>query len=480
MSKTIIPILPVADSATEGGLFVMDAKNKIYVRAVTGRFAAWRWAAVWLTQLVFYGLPWLSWNDRQAVLFDLGQQRFYLFGLALYPQDLIYLAVLLMLAALLLFFVTAVAGRIWCGFACPQTVYTEIFLWVEQRLEGSHHARKRLDAMPWTPEKLARKGGKQATWLLISLWTGFTFVGYFTPIQTLGAQALTLAWTSWELFWVGFYGLATYVNAGYLREQMCKHACPYARFQGAMMDRDTLVIGYDTTRGEARGARSRSADPKALGLGDCIDCTLCVQVCPTGIDIRDGLQSNCIGCAACIDVCDTVMGQMNYPKGLIRYSTQNGLANGWDQPTMRKRVLRKRVLIYAALLLAAVLAFVSSVALRSPMRVDVVRDRGVMARVVNGGAVENVYRLHVMNATEEVQRYRVTVLGHPDLSMGEPLELALGPVEARTVPLSVRLPFTDASNLAGQTLPIQLEVTQLGSDEELVKVREKTTFHVPQ
>jgi len=456
----------------------MDAKNKIYVRAVTGRFAAWRWAAVWLTQLVFYGLPWLSWNGRQGVLFDLGQQRFYLFGLALYPQDLIYLAVLLMLAALLLFFVTAVAGRVWCGFACPQTVYTEIFLWVERRLEGSPHARKRLDAMAWTPEKLARKGGKQAAWLLISLWTGFTFVGYFTPIQTLGAEALALTWSPWELFWVGFYGLATYVNAGYLREQMCKHACPYARFQGAMMDRDTLVIGYDTARGESRGARSRSADPKALGLGDCIDCTLCVQVCPTGIDIRDGLQSNCIGCAACIDVCDTVMAQMDYPKGLIRYSTQNGLAKGWDQPTLLKRVLRLRVLIYAALLLTAVLAFVSSVALRSPMRLDVMRDRGVMARVVNGGAVENIYRLHVMNATEAVQRYRVTVLGHADLSLGEPLELELGPVEARTVPLSVRLPYADATTLAGQTLPIQLEVTQLGSDEE--RVREKTTFHVPE
>ena len=456
----------------------MDAKNKIYVRAVTGRFAAWRWAAVWLTQLVFYGLPWLSWNGRQGVLFDLGQQRFYLFGLALYPQDLIYLAVLLMLAALLLFFVTAVAGRVWCGFACPQTVYTEIFLWVERRLEGSPHARKRLDAMAWTPEKLARKGGKQAAWLLISLWTGFTFVGYFTPIQTLGAEALALTWSPWELFWVGFYGLATYVNAGYLREQMCKHACPYARFQGAMMDRDTLVIGYDTERGESRGARSRSADPKALGLGDCIDCTLCVQVCPTGIDIRDGLQSNCIGCAACIDVCDTVMAQMDYPKGLIRYSTQNGLAKGWDQPTLLKRVLRLRVLIYAALLLTAVLAFVSSVAMRSPMRLDVMRDRGVMARVVNGGAVENIYRLHVMNATEAVQRYRVTVLGHADLSLGEPLELELGPVEARTVPLSVRLPYADANTLAGQTLPIQLEVTQLGSDEE--RVREKTTFHVPE
>ena len=371
------------------------------------------------------------------------------------------------------------AGRVWCGFACPQTVYTEIFLWIERQLEGSHHARKRLDAAGWTTEKMARKGGKQAVWLLLSLWTGFTLVGYFTPIQTLWDTALVMGWGPWESFWIGFYGLATYVNAGYLREQVCKHACPYGRFQGAMMDRDTLIIGYDAARGEARGSRARSADPKALGLGDCIDCTLCVQVCPTGIDIRDGLQSNCIGCAACIDVCDSVMEQMQYPQGLIRYTTQNGLAHGWDKPTLLKRVLRKRVLIYATLLLAAVLAFVASVGLRSPFRFDVVRDRGVMARVVNDGAVENVYRLHVMNATEEVQRYRVAVLGPAGLALIKPLELALGPVEAKTVPLGLQLPYATATALTGQTLPIQLEVTQLGPDDAPVRVLEKTTFHVP-
>jgi cytochrome c oxidase accessory protein FixG len=479
MVKKIIPILPVGNTFDDGGLLLIEPKNKIYVRAVTGWFAAWRWVLVWVTQLVFYGLPWLPWNERQAVLFDLGTQRFYLFGLALYPQDLIYLAVLLMLAALLLFFVTAVAGRVWCGFACPQTVYTEIFLWIERLLEGNHNARKRLDASRWTAEKLARKGGKQAVWLLLSLWTGFTFVGYFTPIQTLWEAALALSWGPWESFWIGFYGLATYVNAGYLREQMCKHACPYGRFQGAMMDRDTLIIGYDEARGEARGSRGRNADPKALGLGDCIDCRLCVQVCPTGIDIRDGLQSNCIGCAACIDVCDSVMDQMQYPQGLIRYTTQNGLAHGWDKPTLLKRVLRKRVLIYATLLLAAVLAFVASVSLRSPFRFDVVRDRGVLARVVNDGAVENVYRLHVMNATEEVQRYRVAVLGPTGLALIRPLELSLGAVEAKTVPLGLQLPYATASALAGQTLAIQLEVTRIGPEDAPVRVLEKTTFHVP-
>jgi cytochrome c oxidase accessory protein FixG len=478
MTRKIIPIVPTSDGFADGTLFLVEPKNKIYVRAVSGWFATWRWALVWLTQLVFYGLPWLSWNGRQAVLFDLESQRFYLFGLALYPQDLIYLAVLLVLAALMLFFVTAVAGRVWCGYACPQTVYTEIFLWVERRIEGSHHARKSLDEKSWTAEKVARKTGKQAAWLLISVWTGFTFVGYFTPIQTLAAALPTLSLGAWEIFWIGFYGLATYLNAGYLREQMCKHACPYARFQGAMMDRDTLVIGYDTARGESRGSRPRSAAPKALGLGDCVDCTLCVQVCPTGIDIRDGLQSNCIACAACIDVCDTVMDQMNYPRGLIRYATQNGLDKGWNKPTLLKRVLRQRVLVYGALLLVATTSLAVSLGQRSPVRLDVVRDRGVISRVVEGGAVENIYRLHLMNATESAQHYSVTVLGPPGLTLGTPLALGLDPVEARTFPVSVRLGSAQAAALAGQTLALQFEVTQTGQDA--VRTREKTTFHVPQ
>ncbi|MBV5299297.1 MAG: cytochrome c oxidase accessory protein CcoG [Rhodoferax sp.] len=478
MQKTIPIVVPINPSV-DSRLFLVESKSKIYVRAVTGWFAAWRYSLVWLTQLVFYGLPWLPWHGRQAVLFDLDGQRFFLFGLALYPQDLIYLAVLLVLSALMLFFVTAVAGRVWCGFACPQTVYTAIFLWVERQMEGSHHARKRLDAMAWIPEKIARKAGKQVLWLMISLWTGFTFVGYFTPIQTLSAALPTLGLGPWETFWIGFYGLATYLNAGYLREQLCKHACPYARFQGAMMDRDTLVIGYDTARGESRGSRPRSADPRVMGLGDCIDCTLCVQVCPTGIDIRNGLQSNCIGCAACIDVCDSVMAQMSYPPGLVRYSTQNGLAQGWDKSTLLKRVLRQRVLIYAALLLAAMSGFVASISQRSPVRMDIVRDRSVMARMVDGGAVDNIYRLHIMNVTEAVQRYRVVVVGPSGLTLVQPLELELGPVQAQTYPVGVRLQHDAVAMLAGQTLQIKFEVSQIASGQEVVRVLENTTFHVP-
>ncbi|MEO8118183.1 MAG: 4Fe-4S dicluster domain-containing protein [Rhodoferax sp.] len=260
---------------------------------------------------------------------------------------------------------------------------------------------------------------------------------------------------------------------------MCKHMCPDARFQGAMLDRDTLVIGYDPARGEARGSRPRTADPKAMGLGDCIDCTLCVQVCPTGIDIRDGLQSNCIGCAACIDVCDSVMDQMNYPRGLIRYSTQNGLAHGWDKASLLKRVLRPRVFIYGALLMAVAITFVTSITLRSPVRMDVIRDRGVMARTMKDSAVENVYRLHIMNATESVRRYRIGVLGTLGLALVKPLEVELGPMEEKTVPVGVNLPSTAATSLAGQTIRFKFEVKQLGRDQEEIHVMEHATFQIP-
>jgi len=274
----------------------------------------------------------------------------------------IYLAGLLIVSAFALFLFTAVSGRLWCGFACPQTVYTEIFMWVERRFEGDRQARIKLDAAPWSAHKLLRRGGKQAVWLAIGLWTGFSFVAYFTPARTLAAGAMALNLGPWEWFWSLFYGFATYGNAGYMREQVCKYMCPYARFQSAMFDRDTLIVSYDTARGEPRGARSRKADASALGLGACVDCTLCVQVCPTGIDIRDGLQYECIGCAACIDVCNDVMDKMSYPRGLIRYATQNGMEGRWSAARMWRRVLRPRVLVYTGVLMLIAFGFAAAAA----------------------------------------------------------------------------------------------------------------------
>ncbi len=478
-ARPVIPILPASGDEVEDQAHYVSMYQKrpeIYPRAVKGWFARWRWTLVWITQLFFYGMPWLQWDGRQALLFDLEAQRFYILGLVLYPQDLIFLAALLVLSALALFFFTAVAGRLWCGYACPQTVYTEIFMWVERRFEGDRIARMRLDQAPWSAQKLARKGATQLAWVAIGLFTGFSFVGYFTPIRELAQAVLTLTVTPWNLFWILFYGAATYGNAGFLREQMCKYMCPYARFQSALIDKDSLIITYDSARGDPRGSRSRKATAADQGLGDCIDCTLCVQVCPTGIDIRDGLQNECIGCAACIDVCNDVMDKMSYPRGLIRYSTENGVANGWSRRQMFKRALRPRVLIYGGLLSAASLAFAASVSMRSPFQVDVVKDRGALARVVEDGDIENVYRLQIMNRTEQPQTYRIEARGIPGLEV-RAADVSAPPAGIRSVVASLRLPFSAAQPLLGQTVPVQFEVSLIEADRDAPIVqREKSTF----
>lgn len=451
-------------------------QEKIYPRAVTGRFARWRWVMVWLTQLVFYGLPWLMWNGRQALLFDLDSRRFYVFGLVLQPHDFIYLAALLVLSALALFFFTAVAGRLWCGYTCPQTVYTEIFMWIERKLEGDRIARMRLDAQPWGLNKILRKTGKQAAWLGVGLFTGFTFVGYFTPIHALAQQMLTFNVEPWATFWVFFYGFATYGNAGYLREQVCTYMCPYARFQSALIDMDSLVIAYDTQRGESRGARPRKADPKALGLGDCIDCTLCVQVCPTGIDIRDGLQNECIACAACIDVCDDVMDKMGYERGLIRYSSGNAMEKGWSAAKMVKRVWRPRVLIYGALLLSLGSAFVWNLSQRTDFRVDLGRDRGSLARMTGPGNIENTYSLHINNNAEQNHRYQIRVSGLEGLRLDTADTLDVPATSDGRIPMRLVLPAMQAQALQGKTVPVTIEVISEASGET---IQRKTTFLVP-
>jgi len=487
MSKPakVIPIMSASAEVEDSSQFVSMYQKQptIYPRAVKGWFANWRWVFVWLTQLLFYGLPWLQWSGRQAVLFDLDAQRFYIFGLLLYPQDLIFLAALLVLSALALFFFTAVAGRLWCGYTCPQTVYTEIFMWAERKIEGDRVARMRLDQQPWRWRKIWRKGAKHSAWLSIALFTGFSFVGYFTPIRELAVDMASWNLSGWNAFWVLFYGAATYGNAGFLREQMCKYMCPYARFQSALIDKDSLIITYDAKRGDPRGSRSRKADSAAHGLGDCIDCTLCVQVCPTGIDIRNGLQNECIGCAACIDVCNDVMDKMGYAKGLIRYSTENGVVNGWTRLQMFKRALRPRVLIYGAVLSAASVTFAASVAMRSPFKFDVVKDRGALARVVEEGAVENVYRIQIMNRTEAPQTYRVAASGIDGLEVVA-MPASAGPAAVTSTSVSLRLPFVVAQGLAGRSVPVMFAVTGVeptsgtSADRSAIQF-EKSTFFIP-
>jgi cytochrome c oxidase accessory protein FixG len=465
------PLKQYSQKEIEQSLY--EVRKKIHPRALTGWFATWRWVLVWFTQIIFYGGPWLTWNDRQAVLFDLASRKFYIFGLVLWPQDFIYLAILLVISALSLFLFTAIGGRLFCGYACPQTVYTEIFMWVERKIEGDRSARIRLDRESLTVRKLALKGSKHLVWGAIALWTGFTFVGYFTPIHLLAIEISQFALGPWETFWVLFYGFATYGNAGWMREQVCKYMCPYSRFQSAMFDKDTLTVTYDVSRGEPRGPRSKQADRSQLGKGDCIDCGICVQVCPTGIDIRNGLQYECIGCAACIDGCNQVMDKMGYPQGLIRYTTEHAVANKLGKRDIWRRVLRPRILVYFAILGLIVTAAATSLALRMPLKVDVIRDRG-MPRVTEDGSVDNVYRLQMMNTEEKANRYVVSVQGIKGATIISESQFDVTAATTRAVPIRVRVP-AGAAQAGSNRIKFVIQDT----DDQSVKITEKAVFLVP-
>jgi cytochrome c oxidase accessory protein FixG len=455
----------------EAVIKMYSAREEIYPREVKGRYASLRWLCAWLTQIVFYGMPWLTWNGRQAVLFDLGTRKFYLFGLVLWPQDFIYLAALLIICAYGLFLVTAVAGRVWCGFACPQTVYTEIFLWIERKIEGARSARIRLDRQPWNADKVLRKGAKHAAWITVALWTGFTFVAYFTPLKALMGEAVGRNVGAWEGFWILFYAAATYGNAGWLREQVCKYMCPYARFQSSMFDHDTLVITYDAKRGEPRGPLGNRIENAG---GDCIDCSMCVQVCPTGIDIRNGLQYECIGCAACVDACNDVMDKVGKPRGLIRYATEHALVNGLSNAEARKRVFRPRVLIYFGLLALLVGATFGTLAMRTPLKLDVIRDRGSMGREVEDEQIENVYRLQIMNTSEKAHKFTLKVEGVKGAYVVDGREIELAGATTRAVAVRVRAPEHEGAHGSNK---IEFELTAV--DDPSLHVEEKAVFIVP-
>ncbi|MDX5363814.1 MAG: cytochrome c oxidase accessory protein CcoG [Pseudazoarcus pumilus] len=448
------------------------SRKKIHMRSVKGNFANWRWFFVWFTQILYYGLPWLEWNERQAVLFNLAERKFYIFNWVFWPQDVIYLAILLIISAFGLFFFTAIAGRLWCGYTCPQTVYTEIFMWIEEKIEGDHVARRKLHEAPMSPHKAMLRTAKYAVWAIVALWTGFTFVAYFTPLDGLIDSFAAFDVGGWVLFWTLFYAAFTYIFAGVLREQVCFYMCPYARFQGVMFDPDTLVVTYDSERGDPRGSRKKGVDPKSIGKGDCVDCNICVQVCPTGIDIRDGLQYECIGCGACIDGCNDVMDRMGYERGLIRYSTENAVKQHWTRKDIIAHILRPRILVYAALLVAICSATLAALLLRPDMRVDIIRDRAALAREVEGGMIENVYRLQIMNMTELPREVVVDVSGIEGAQVvGSTLAL-LPAAGMESVSVNVRVPY-DA--VAPGVHEIAFEVTA-----EDLKVREQTTFIMPQ
>ncbi len=541
--------IPLAVLDTDGGMY--QSERKIYPRDIDGRFQRLRKIAVFWLLGMYYVFPWLTWGDHQAVLFDLPARKFHILGLTFWPQDFFLLSWLLIIAALSLFFFTALAGRLWCGYACPQTVWTEVFLWMEQWAEGDRMKRMKLDAAPMSAAKFGRKFAKQAMWIGFALWTGFTFVGFFTPIRHLAAEVASLALGGWETFWILFYALATYGNAGYLREQVCKYMCPYARFQSAMFDRNTLIIAYDTARGETRGPRRRGvpsvlaraqgpvepgapadrpipsgasapgrhskplsqllsdassslndpeaadpkeavpaapspgiagptpSDPEASGdasgrstpghpLGDCINCTLCVQVCPTGIDIRDGLQYECIACGACVDACDEVMEKLDYPRGLIRYATQNAVDH------KATRVLRPRVVLYGLLLLGFILGFAWVATHRTPLIVDVLRDRNALYRQRGDGSIENAYTLMLANKDASTRRFRISLESSQALALvGADDAIEVGAGQVASVPVTV---IAAAGKVHGKN---EIVFVTVRADDDAIRTRQKSSFFGP-
>ncbi len=451
-----------------------EKRKKIHAKSVRGFFDNWRVALVLLTQVFFYGGLWLEWNGRQAILFHLVERKFYIFGMVFWPQDVIYLAALLIISAYALFLVTAVAGRLFCGYACPQTVYTEMYMWIENLVEGDRNARMKLDKAPPSGRKFALRGTKYLLWTLLGLWSGFTLVGYFTPVKELINNVLTNSLGPWEAFWIFFYGGFMILMAGFLREQVCKYMCPYARFQSVMFDPDTLIITYDPERGEQRGARKKGVDAKAAGLGDCVDCGQCVHVCPTGIDIRNGLQYECIGCAACIDVCDQVMDKVGLPRGLIRYSTENALAQHLSRKEITAHIIRPRIMLYTAILLVICGLCAWFLAHRIPLKLDIIRDRSVLAREADDGRIENVYLLQIMNTEERPHRYKITVDGLEGAEIAGESEFEVAAASLQGFNTAVRVQ-PDAGKSGANTIHFNI----VANDNPEIALREKASFLLP-
>lgn len=462
-----IEVKDVTDDAVKT-VDLYQEREKIYVRRIKGFYRNLRVYGGAALFTLYFGTLWLDWNGRQAVLFDLPARQFHIFGITFWPQDFILLSWALIISAFALFLVTVLAGRVWCGYTCPQSVWTWIFMFIEEKTEGKRNARIKLDDQPMSAQKFLRKAAKHLLWLAVALVTALTFVGYFVPIKTLLPQLATFQVGGWAVFWIAFFTLATYGNAGWLREQVCIYMCPYARFQAVMFDQNTLVVSYDEARGEPRGARKRGIEPREAGLGDCIDCELCVQVCPTGIDIRDGLQYECIGCAACIDACDSVMDKMGYEPGLIRYTTENSLEG---KPS---RILRPRLIGYGLALTIMVGLFAWVIATRVPLDLSIERGRGALHRITQSGQVENAYQISLMNMSEHSHRYRLSVSGLDNLQLLAPDNIEVQPGKVAEFP--VRL-LIDANTLQRPNNEIYFTVEAV--EDPTQSVRAESRFFGP-
>jgi cytochrome c oxidase accessory protein FixG len=443
-----------------------QSRDKIYVRRIKGLFRNFRFFGGLFLFAAYFGVLWLDWDGRQAVLFDLPKRQFHIFGITFWPQDFVLLSWALIISAFALFFITVFAGRVWCGYTCPQSAWTWIFMFIEEKTEGKRNARIKLDKQDMTVTKVLRKAAKHFLWLLVALATAITFVGYFAPIKQLLPDLANVSAHGWAIFWIAFFTLATYGNAGWLREQVCIYMCPYARFQSVMFDRDTLIVSYDQKRGEARGTRKRGVDPKDLGLGDCIDCDLCVQVCPTGIDIRDGLQYECIGCAACVDACDSVMDKMGYERGLVRYTTENSLEG------QKTKLMRPRLIGYATALTVMIVAFSFVLFSRVPIELDIIRDRGALHQMTSDGLIQNNYLLKIANMSEEPQVFEVSVEGMEGLEFRSAQSISVNGGDSATLPTILVLP-KDLNQLPTNKISFSIVST---TNNKLTTVEESRFF----
>jgi cytochrome c oxidase accessory protein FixG len=472
----------IADDVDSRVFNLYEKREKIYTRHIEGFFQRVRLLTGWPLLLGYFLLPWIQLDGRQAVLFDLPARKFHILWMTFWPQDFVLLGWLLAIAAFALFFVTTLWGRVWCGYTCPQTVWTAIFMWAEQLTEGERLQRMRLDkqASVLTPkgwnragvEKTLRRLLKHGMWLGFAALTGVTFIGYFYGIRDLLTDTLHWQLPLTAVAWCVFFTLATYINAGWMREQVCIYMCPYARFQSAMFDRDTLVISYDSARGEQRGSRRRNSDYRAQGLGDCIDCTLCVQVCPTGIDIRNGLQYQCIGCAACIDACNDIMGKMGYAPGLISYTTENKLAGGlwtWKRP---------KLIGYGVAMLVMSALFVVVLFNRAPVSLEVMRDRASLYQQLPDGRIENVYQLRMINRDTQDHEFVVSLHDLPGASWLPDRPVAVSAGEIRDLLLRVQM-APEQLQQANQTVIFRITSLEGLRDDQPVTAEVDNRFIAP-
>ncbi|HEY7865827.1 MAG TPA: cytochrome c oxidase accessory protein CcoG [Psychromonas sp.] len=409
------------------------SQTSVYVREQKGFYQKIRRCINWLLMLVFIVMPFVQFNNQQAVLLDVVKQEFRIFSLTFWPQDFILLAGIFIVATFALFFITTWLGRVWCGYACPQTVWTLAFVWVEHRIEGTRNQRMASDKGPWTLTKAYKKTIKHIIWQLMSLFTATTFISYFVPFNELYSTMLTFDWSGAVTIWVLLFAISTYVNAGWMREHVCIHLCPYSRFQSAMFDKKTLMVSYDAKRGENRAPRKRQDDAKALGLGDCVDCNLCVDVCPAGIDIRNGMQYECINCGLCIDACDQTMDKFNYPKGLISYTSELQLAG------KESNRFNLKLVSYGVLTLLSVVLMSLWIENRIPLEASIIRDRNALYRVNLEGIVENTYTLKILNKTQVSLHFNVDVQ-HLDASgINLPKQLLIAPGRMQEVPITLAI-----------------------------------------